>query len=112
MEAAAPAPLIDTDRNARADSDRADLNIAIEDRPAFGAGVFRSAAGEGGHGPLKRGWRRSANYQSLAYRNVARSFRELVASKILSAQQKSPSLGQGFSFLSRGGQYFMNREIF
>jgi hypothetical protein len=43
---------------------------------------------------------------------VARSFRELVASKILSAQQKSPSLGRGFTFLSRGGQYVMNREIF
>jgi hypothetical protein len=35
MEAATPAPLIDVDRHAGAHLDRADLNIAIEDQPAF-----------------------------------------------------------------------------
>jgi hypothetical protein len=41
-------------RNADADRDRADLNVAIVDVPAFLAGMGRSAAGEGGHALLKR----------------------------------------------------------
>jgi hypothetical protein len=36
------ASLIDVDGDAGADPDRADLNIAIENLPAFGVGVFRS----------------------------------------------------------------------
>jgi len=36
--------LIDIGRPAGADPDRADLNVAIEDLPAFDVGVFRAAA--------------------------------------------------------------------
>jgi hypothetical protein len=49
IEAAAPSPLIDVDRDTGADPDRADLHVTIENLPAFGVGVSRAAAGEGGH---------------------------------------------------------------
>ena len=53
IEAAAPAPLIDVGWHAGADPDRPDLHIAIENLPAFAVAVFRSAAGEGGHGGIE-----------------------------------------------------------
>jgi hypothetical protein len=40
---------------ARADRDRAGVHIPVVDVPAFLAGISRSAAGELGHAPLKRG---------------------------------------------------------
>jgi hypothetical protein len=53
VEAEDPAPLIDVDWSARAERDRADMDIAVIDVPAIAAfGV--SAAGELGHAPLKR----------------------------------------------------------
>jgi hypothetical protein len=55
IEAARPSPRIFIMRNAGSDRDRADLLVAVIDVPAFLAGVGRSAAGEGGHAPLKRG---------------------------------------------------------
>jgi hypothetical protein len=39
METAAPAPLINIGRDAGADPDRANLNVAIKNLPAFGVGV-------------------------------------------------------------------------
>jgi len=41
--------------DAAADRDRAGVDIAVVNVPAFLAGVSRSAAGELGHAPLKRG---------------------------------------------------------
>jgi hypothetical protein len=55
---------------AELDSDRADLNVTIENAPSVGAFGVRSA-GEGGHGPLKRGETALANYQSLGDWNNA-----------------------------------------
>jgi hypothetical protein len=49
IETAAPSPLIDVDRDARALSDRADLHIPIEHMPNLSAGVRFAAAGKGGH---------------------------------------------------------------
>ena len=54
-EAAAPAPLIDVDRDPGALGDRADLHVAIEDVPAFLMAVLCAASGERGHGLLNRG---------------------------------------------------------
>src|SRR5258705_3746575 len=53
IEAAAPAPLVDVDRDAGADPDRADLHVAIENLPAFSVGVFRAAARQRGHGAIE-----------------------------------------------------------
>jgi hypothetical protein len=64
IEADVPSPLRSCDRQTRLDRDRADMNITIVDVPAIGTFGVR-AAGEGGHGPLKRGGRRAANFQSL-----------------------------------------------
>jgi hypothetical protein len=55
VEAEDPAPLINIDRSAGAERDRADMDIAVVDVPAFLAGVSRSATGELGHAALKRG---------------------------------------------------------
>jgi hypothetical protein len=49
IEAAAPLPLISSCGIAGADSDAADMHIAIEDAPALLAGVGIAAAGQGGH---------------------------------------------------------------
>jgi len=49
-----PLPRILIVRIARADRDRAGVDIAVVDVPAFLAGVSRSATGEGGHSLLKR----------------------------------------------------------
>src|ERR1700736_6068246 len=54
IETARPSPWVFVMRNAGADRDRADVDIAIVDMPAFLAGIRRSAAGERGHAPLKR----------------------------------------------------------
>src|SRR6266853_2186954 len=61
---ARPAPIPDRNRNATPtdphhevagpDRDRAGVDIAVVDVPAFLAGVSRSAAAEFGHAPLKR----------------------------------------------------------
>ena len=53
IEPATPAPLIDVGKDAGADPNRADLNVAIENLPAFGVGVFRAAAGEDEHGAIE-----------------------------------------------------------
>jgi hypothetical protein len=51
VEAASPAPWIFLERNADPLGDRAGVDIAIVDVPAFVLGFEVSAAGEGGHGP-------------------------------------------------------------
>ena len=55
VKAAVPAPRVLVDRDARADRDGADADVAIEDAPAFLEGFGIATAGEGGHTPLKRG---------------------------------------------------------
>jgi hypothetical protein len=55
IEAAGPAPRIFVEGNARANFDRAGVDVAPIDVPAFLRGISRSAAGEFGHAPLKRG---------------------------------------------------------
>src|SRR3977135_1136365 len=55
METAMPLPRIFVMRVAAADRDRAGEHVTIVDMPAFPAGVGRSAAGEFGHCPSKRG---------------------------------------------------------
>ena len=52
VEAARPAPRIFADGNADPLGDRAGLDVAIIDVPAFVGGFEISAAGEGGHAPL------------------------------------------------------------
>jgi hypothetical protein len=52
IETTVPLPWICTVRIARANRDRADAHVAVEDVPAFIAGVVRSAAGKGGHAPM------------------------------------------------------------
>lgn len=54
IEAAAPFPLLGIVRVADALNDRADVDIAIVDVPAFLAGIGRSAAGEFGHASRMR----------------------------------------------------------
>jgi hypothetical protein len=51
IEAAAPLPLISAERIARSNRDRADVDVAIIDKPVFLAGFDIAAAGEGGHSP-------------------------------------------------------------
>jgi len=48
-------------RNAGADFDRAGVDIAIINAPAFLRRIGITAAGEGGHAALKRGQRAAAN---------------------------------------------------
>src|SRR6266436_3590837 len=55
IEAAMPLPRILIMRDAAADRDRSGVHIPVVDVAAFLAGVSRSAAGELGHAPLKRG---------------------------------------------------------
>jgi hypothetical protein len=55
IETASPLPRIFIMGIAGADRDRAGVDIAVIDVPAFLGGVSRSATGEIGHGPLKRG---------------------------------------------------------
>jgi hypothetical protein len=55
IEATAPLPLIGVVWIAGADRDRAGVDIAVIDVPAFLADFRISAAGEFGHTPLKRG---------------------------------------------------------
>jgi hypothetical protein len=55
IEAAGPAPLVLVVRNAAPDGDRVDVHVTVTDVPARFASVSRSAAGEGGHAPMKRG---------------------------------------------------------
>jgi len=61
IEATQPFPWIDVDGAARAAGDRADMDIAVIDVPAFLAVFWRSAAGECGHALLKRAVCQSAN---------------------------------------------------
>jgi hypothetical protein len=53
IEAAVPLPRILVIRTAAADRDRAGVDIAVVDVPAFLAGISRSAAGQCGHGPIE-----------------------------------------------------------
>jgi hypothetical protein len=53
MEAARPSPRIFVEGNAGAKRDRAGVDIAPIDVPAFLAGFGRSAAGELGHGAIE-----------------------------------------------------------
>jgi hypothetical protein len=55
IEPASPTPLIDINRHTGAFADGADPDVAVVDAPAFLAGFRIAAAGEGGHGSLKRG---------------------------------------------------------
>ena len=48
-------PRVSVKRVADASCDRADAHVTVIDVPAFFAGIGRSAAGESGHAPLKRG---------------------------------------------------------
>jgi hypothetical protein len=69
VEADVPSPLLGVHRQARLDSDGSDLHVTIIDVSSVGAAGVR-AAGEGGHGLLKRGWPAPANYQYVVGRNA------------------------------------------
>jgi hypothetical protein len=56
IESAAPAPWGMVVRDTGSSRDRADMDVAVIDQPAFFAAVVVAAAGKGGHAPLKRGW--------------------------------------------------------
>jgi hypothetical protein len=60
IEAAAPLPLIRRRRGAGPLDDDADADAGIVDMPGHGP-IVDALAGEGGHGPLKRGQGRQAN---------------------------------------------------
>jgi hypothetical protein len=60
IEATAPLPLISAERIARAEPDRTNVYVAIEDQPALLSGIRIAAAGEGGNALLKRGTTRSS----------------------------------------------------
>jgi hypothetical protein len=66
-EPVGPLVLLRMHRHAWLDRDRTDLNVTIVNVPSVGAFRVR-AADEGGHGPLKRGRRRAANFQSVGCR--------------------------------------------
>jgi hypothetical protein len=55
IEAAAPAPRRLVMRYTGSNRDRADLDVAVIDKPAFFASVVVAAAGENRHALLKRG---------------------------------------------------------
>jgi hypothetical protein len=61
IEAASPAPWIFVEGNAGTDLDRAGVDIATINVPAFLRRIGTTAAGEGGHAALKRSQRAAAN---------------------------------------------------
>jgi hypothetical protein len=49
VEAAAPAPLVDAGGHTRAETDGADVDVAVVDAPRLMASIRITAAGQGGH---------------------------------------------------------------